>query len=108
MQGREANSWRGWRGGRVWMIALAYLALTGWLSFELNTWRDEMYSLHTSSGSPVFAIQQAVHFELQPPFYFLALSLWRVFSHSVFFARLFSSLCGCGAIVATAALGARL
>jgi hypothetical protein len=97
-----------WRSRRVWLVVALYLALTTWLSLELNVWRDEMYSLHSSSGSPGFAFRQALDFELQPPLYFVLLSLWRGIDHSVFFARLLSSLLGCGAIVAAAALGERL
>jgi len=96
------------RERRVWLVVLAYLVVTTWLSGELNVWRDEMYSLHSSSGSPGFAFHQALDFELQPPLYFVLLSLWRGIDSSVFFARLLSSLFGCGAILAAAALGARL
>jgi hypothetical protein len=97
-----------WRGRSVWLIVLAYLMLTAWLSWELNLWRDEMYSLHSTSGSPRFALHQAFDFELQPPLYFVALSMWRSLDSSVLFARLFSALMGCGAILAASALAERL
>jgi hypothetical protein len=87
---------------------LGYLALTSWLSLELNVWRDEMYSLHSSSGSPGLALRQAIDFELQPPLYFVLLSVWRKADQSVFFARLLSSLLGCATIVSAAALAERL
>jgi hypothetical protein len=87
---------------------VGYLVLTGWLSWELNLWRDEMYSLHSTSGSPSFALHQAFDFELQPPLYFVLLSMWRAIDSSVWFARFFSSLMGCGAIVAAVALAERL
>ncbi len=97
-----------WRSPRVWLIIALYLLLTGWLSFELNLWRDEIYSLHTSSESPLGAARKAMTFELQPPFYFTLLSAWRMLNTSGFFARLLSALCGGGAILASAVLAQRL
>ena len=82
--------------------------VTSWLSLELNVWRDEMYSLHSSSGTPGFAFRQALHFELQPPLYFVLLSLWRGIDSSVFFARLFLRSSGAVPFCASAALGERL
>src|SRR5262249_53448815 len=65
--------------GRVGVGAMVvvYLAVTVWLSWELNVWRDEMYSLHTTEGSVVRAARQAIDFELQPPVYFALLAAWR-------------------------------
>jgi hypothetical protein len=97
-----------WRARRVWLVVIGYLALTSWLSLELNVWRDEMYSLYSSAGSPSFAFRQALDFELQPPLYFVLLSVWRTLDSSVFFARLLSGLFGAGAILAAAALSARV
>jgi hypothetical protein len=97
--------------GRAWAwVALTvafYLALTAWLSWELNVWRDEMYSLHTSAGSVGYAVRRAIDFELQPPVYFGLLAAWRTFNDSIFFARLLSSLLGAGTIVVAAVLARR-
>jgi hypothetical protein len=93
--GGEAERWRGLpRSAGVGLAASAYLVVTTFLAWRLNLWRDEMYSLHSTSGSPRFAFDQAIHFELQPPVYFVALALWRSIEASPFFARLFSVLCG--------------
>ena len=72
---------------------LVNLSLTIGLGASLNIWHDEAFSLHTTDGSPLRAITQAINFELQPPLYFLLLNLWRQLNSSPFFARLFSILC---------------
>ena len=87
-------------------MVVLYLVVTAWLSFHLNVWRDEMYSLHTSSGSVGRAAQQAILFEIQPPVYFVALAAWRTVNDSIFFARLLSSLFGAGAVLVIARLAA--
>src|SRR5262245_13265135 len=98
------------RGGRVAVGAMVvlYLALTAWLSWELNVWRDEMYSLHTSAESVGYAARRAIDFELQPPVYFALLAAWRTIDDSIFFARLLSSLFGAGAILVAVALARRI
>jgi hypothetical protein len=60
------------------------------LAATLNIWIDEYYSLSTSSGDIGYAIRQAAFFELQPPLYFVLLSLWTKLNHSIFFARCLS------------------
>jgi hypothetical protein len=94
-----------WRG--VLAVTFAYLLLTGWLSLELNVWRDEMYSLHSSSGSIARAAWRAIEFELQPPVYFALLAAWRSLDDSIFFARLLSSIFGAGAILVVAIFARR-
>jgi hypothetical protein len=89
------------------MVGL-YLVLTAWLSVELNLWRDEMYSLHTSSDSVLGAAHRAIAFELQPPVYFIALASWRKASDAIVFARLLSSLFGASTILVVAALSRRI
>jgi len=96
---------RGWGG--VWLVVVLYLLVTAWLSFHLNVWRDEMYSLHTSSGSVGRAARQGILFELQPPVYFAALAAWRTLGDSIFFARLLSSLFGAGAVLVIARIADR-
>src|SRR5439155_3068690 len=82
-------------------------ALTGWLSWELNVWRDEMYSLHTSALPVPDAARHAIAFELQPPVYFALLAAWRTLDGSIWFARLLSSCFGAATIVVAAALSRR-
>jgi uncharacterized membrane protein len=70
-----------------------YSILLLYLCRALNIWEDEAYSLHTSLNKLVDVIRLSYHFEDQPPGYFILLSLWRLISPSIFFARLFSVLC---------------
>ena len=58
------------------------------LANYLNIWEDEFYSLITSSSSLKYAIHQSIYFEAQPPAYFLLLTVWRVISDSILWARL--------------------
>ncbi|MBC5805459.1 MAG: hypothetical protein DLM53_03335 [Candidatus Eremiobacter antarcticus] len=83
------------RRGGLWRFApvLVNLAITLPLANVLNTWVDESYTLRTTMSTPAYAFHQAIHFELQPPLYFVLLSVWRSIDHSVFFARLFSVIC---------------
>jgi hypothetical protein len=90
------------------LAAALYLIVTTFLAWRLNLWRDEMYSLHSTSGSIRSAFDQAIHFELQPPVYFVALGLWRSIEPSAFFARIFSVICGVGTVLASAALSRRI
>jgi hypothetical protein len=92
----------------VMLAGASYFAVVCFLSWRLNLWRDEMYSLHSTSGSVGFAFDQATHFELQPPVYFVVLSLWRSLDASPFFARSFSALCGAAAVLTTGALSRRI
>jgi uncharacterized membrane protein len=80
------------------------LAIALFLAANLNLWIDEAFSLHTTGKDLGYALNQAIHFELQPPLYFLILNLWRTLDNSIFFARLFSVLC----VVTTIPIVARL
>jgi uncharacterized membrane protein len=63
------------------------------LSAALNLTVDEAFALHTTSAGPVFAWQQAIVFEQQPPLYFVVESIWRMCDESsIVFARLPSAL----------------
>jgi hypothetical protein len=77
----------------TYLLILLHLCLTLALAYRLNLWIDEAYTLHTTGRDLSYAFTQALHFELQPPFYFVSLNLWRRINDSVFFARLFSVLC---------------
>lgn len=72
------------------VIILLHLALTLTLAYKLNIWMDEAFSLHTTEKGLSYALSQALNFELQAPFYFALLSLWRKIDSSIFFARLLS------------------
>lgn len=73
-------------------ISLIYYGIIIFLAAKLNIWEDEVYSLNTSSGSLAYAFHQSLYFELQPPVYFLLLTLWRTISDSILWARLLSVL----------------
>jgi hypothetical protein len=92
------------------LIALlaANLAIVFVLAALLNIDTDEAYTIHTTSGSLHYAIAQSVRFEFQPPLYFTALWAWRLLDQSIFFGRLFSTLCIALTIVATWSLSRRI
>ena len=72
------------------LISIVYYILIILLSANLNIWEDEMYSLNTTSKGLSYAFHQSIYFELQPPGYFLLLTIWRTLSDSILWARLFS------------------
>lgn len=74
-------------------VVLLHLVLVIPLAALLNLWIDEAYTLETTGGGFMHAIQRSLGFELQPPLYFVSLTFWRVLNDSAFFARLFSILC---------------
>ena len=74
------------------------------LAVILNVWIDEGYSIHTTGQGLAYAFHQAVYLELQPPLYFIALTIWRMVSDSYIHLRLFSLLCTSCSV----AVGARL
>ena len=76
---------------RYGLLAL-HVVLAVFLSATLNAWTDEYYTLRTTGSGPGHAFQQALAFELQPPFYFTTLSIWRLLIPGLLGARLFSTL----------------
>lgn len=77
------------------VIALAILlqvCLSLYLSFRLNIWTDEAYSLATTGAGPVRALIGAVTFEMKAPLYFVLLGLWRLAFSSIMAARVLSTL----------------
>jgi uncharacterized membrane protein len=72
------------------LFSVAYYCIIIILAYYINIWEDEVYSLNTSSRGLSYAFYQSLNFELQPPVYFLFLTIWRIFSDSVLWARLFS------------------
>jgi uncharacterized membrane protein len=89
-------------------IFAMYLAITIPLAAVLNVGQDEAYALHTTSAGVQYALEQSLHFEFQPPLYFVALAMWRQIDHSIFFARCFSIMLVALALWASLAVSRRL
>ena len=87
----------------VWMLLAAcavVIALALWTSARKSLWVDEAYTLITSLQSVGDTWHRALHFELQPPLYFLLLNGWlRLGGGSIEWARVFSTVCVVGCIV---------
>ncbi len=94
------------RLGLLLVVAL-HLALVLPLAALLNIWVDEAYTLETTDQGIGHAIARSLGFELQPPLYYVLLTVWRALNDSAFFARLFSVACTAAAIVVTAGLARR-
>ena len=77
-------------GYAIPILILLHVAVTLFLAYKLNIWVDEAFSLHTTERGVGYAFQQALHFELQAPLYFILLSIWRKLDSTIFFARLLS------------------
>jgi len=90
------------------VLLVASLSVSFVLAAVLNIDTDEAYTMHTTSGSLHYAISQSVRFEFQPPLYFTTLWAWRLLDQSVFFGRLFSTLCIALTIVAAWSLSRRI
>lgn len=72
------------------ILIFLHLAIALPLAYFLNIWTDEASTLYTTNNGFFYALQNSLTIEKQAPLYFWALSLWRDFDDSVFFARLFS------------------
>jgi hypothetical protein len=77
----------------VLLLIIIHLIVALPLAYVLNVWVDEASTLYTTSSISQ-AFQHAMADELQAPLYFWLLSIWRTADSSIFFARLFSILCG--------------
>ena len=75
---------------KVLLIILLHLLITIPLAYLLNTWYDEASTLITSSQTISYAVHRSIQFEMQPPFYYILLNVWRQADSSYFFARLLS------------------
>jgi hypothetical protein len=90
-----------------WVLIAAcagVLTLALWNTLHKSIWTDEAYTLLTSHQTFARTWHQALHFELQPPVYFLLLNGWlRLGGTTVEWARVFSTLCvlGCVAVLWT-------
>ncbi len=92
------------RGSRSrWVLAASaagLIALTIWNSLHKSLWIDEAYSFHSASRTLAATWHQAIHFETQPPLYFILLNLWlRLGPPSVHWMRVLSALAVIGCIV---------
>ncbi len=89
--------------GDVWVLLVAcgvVIALALWTSARKSLWVDEAYTLITSLQSVGGTWHRALHFELQPPLYFLLLNGWlRLGGGGIEWARAFSTLCVLGCMV---------
>jgi hypothetical protein len=72
---------------------LIVLALGTLLSRIGSLSTDEAFTLHTTGSSLGFAWDEARGFEMQPPLYFLLLTIWRKAGGQLEYLRLFSTLC---------------
>ena len=76
----------------VWLLIILHLLIALPLAYVLNIWMDEASTLYTTRNGFFHALNNVFADEKQAPLYFLVLSVWRVLSDSIFFARLFSIL----------------
>lgn len=90
------------------LLILLHLAVTVLLAYGLSLGLDETFTLNTTGGSLRYAINQAIHFELQAPLYFALLSVLRVVSKSLFWGRLLSVVSIAATIKIAEMLGRRL
>jgi hypothetical protein len=99
-------------GANPWIVVglcvLLHLSIVIPLAALLPIWIDEAYTLNTTGSSLPYALHQALRFELQAPLYFLVVAIWRKICAGIFFARLFSVLCTCIALVIVGALCRRI
>lgn len=73
----------------LFFIALHFMLAT-YLAFQLPVWRDEGGTLAVTANGTLSAIRRSIFYELQPPAYYIFLSLWRKIHASYIFARLLS------------------
>ena len=92
-----------WISQKAMMFLAGLFALVaGALSLAVGVWGDEAMALATTGHGPVEAAVRARDFELQPPLYFVLLSIWRFISGSVFWARMLSVVAVAAAVVVAA------
>lgn len=74
------------------LSALIVVSVALYINTHKVLWTDEAYSLDTSRGGLGRTLDQAIHFELQPPLYYLLLNIWLRLWRSIEFARLLSTV----------------
>lgn len=82
----------------VFILIGLHLLIVLPLAYILNAWVDEASTLYNTQKGFLDTFQNVFQTEKQAPLYFWLLSLWRTIDGSIFFARLFSVICGCLAI----------
>lgn len=82
----------------LFIIIFLHLAIALPLAYFINIWIDEASTLYTTNNGFFYAVQNTLSNEKQAPLYFLIMSIWREFSSSIFFARIFSIICSLAAI----------
>ncbi len=85
-------------GPRINAFIFLFLVLVVPLAFLLNIWADEASTLYSTQNGALDALRHAADNERQAPLYFWIISVWRLLSGSIFFARLFSVICSAIAI----------
>lgn len=93
----HASMWKS--HGAVIILAGLFALAAGALSLLVGAWGDEAMALSTANYGPAEAATRAREFELQPPLYFVLLSIWRYLSGSVFWARMLSVVAVVAAIL---------
>ena len=81
-----------WKSCLFWAFIILYAALLLYTAQKINISEDEIYTLNTTSRNLSGVINQSYNFEFQLPGYFVLLSIWRLISSEIFFAKLFSIL----------------
>lgn len=82
----------------LFAVIAVHLAIAIPFAYLLNIWVDEASTLYTTQSGFLHAFQHAWIDEKQAPLYFWIMSLWRMLSGAVFFARFFSIICTTAAI----------
>ena len=91
----------------VAVLMAIHLAIAVPFAYYLNIWVDEASTLYATQNGLAVAIQTAAAEQKQAPLYFWIMSVWRVADGSIFFARLFSTICSLGAIAVVASIARR-
>jgi hypothetical protein len=104
---RAATQVRRLRSGdlAIPLACLVMIAAALWGSAHKSTWIDETYSMDTASRSLSGTWHQALHFELQPPLYFLLLHFWLLIHQGVAWARLLSTVFATGTVAVMGGIG---
>ncbi|HWZ60413.1 MAG TPA: hypothetical protein VNW46_15645 [Gemmatimonadaceae bacterium] len=89
----------------VTLLLLAVAALANWNSAHKSLWTDEAYTLTTVGHSLAGTLSQSLHFELQPPVYFVLLHLWMALGGGIGVARIVSTICIVGFVAICYAIG---
>jgi hypothetical protein len=76
------------------------ILLAIWNSYHKSLWIDEAYALSTANRSLRGTWHQALHFEQQPPLYYVLLNLWiRLGPKTVHWMRALSTVCAAGCVL---------